>query len=108
IVAGYREGQTRTIESAEIVGSLGTVRVEDVTRSAIFWTDDPDRREAFEPNLLPFDYSLDATIREHVDAFLRRILAGQPPPVPGVEGLRSLELVEAALRSRTPSLAGRP
>ena len=103
IVAGYRDGQTRTFESAEIVGRLGTVRVEDVTRSATFWTDNPDRREVFEPNLLPFDFSLDATIREHVNVFLARVLAGLPPPVPGIDGLRGLELVEAALRSSASS-----
>ncbi len=49
IVAGYRDGQKRTVERADIVGGLGTVRVDDVVRSATFWTDDPDRRQVFEP-----------------------------------------------------------
>jgi myo-inositol 2-dehydrogenase/D-chiro-inositol 1-dehydrogenase len=99
IVAGYRDGQTRTTERADIIGSLGTVRVDEVTRSATFWTNDPDRREVFEPGLFSDEGAFDGTVREHVCAFLERLAAGEPPPVSGGDGLRGLELAEAALRS---------
>jgi predicted dehydrogenase len=99
IVAGYREGQTRTVERAEIVGSLGTVRVDDVIRAATFWTDDPDRRQVFEPSTFGQAGSFDSTIRDHLYAFIARVSSGEEPPVTGIDGLRGLELVAAALRS---------
>jgi predicted dehydrogenase len=99
IVAGYRDGQARTVERAEIVGSLGTVRVNDVVRSATFWSDDPDRSQVFEPGTFGDEGTFESTIREHLRTFLARVAAGQPPPVSGLDGLRGLELVEAALRS---------
>src|SRR5262249_36030375 len=99
IVAGYRDGQTRTVERADVVGSLGTVRVDDVVRSATFWTVDPDRRQVFEPRTFGDEGSFDSTIRDHLRTFLARLSTGEDPPVSGVDGLRGLELVEAALRS---------
>jgi predicted dehydrogenase len=99
IVAGYRDAQTRTVERADIVGSLGTVRVDDVVRSATFWTIDPDRRQVFEPGTFGDEGAFDSTIRDHLRTFLARLAAGEDPPVSGVDGLRGLELVEAALRS---------
>ena len=105
-MAGYRDGQVRTTEHAEIVGSLGTVRVNDVTRSATFWTDDPDRREVFEPSTFGDDSAFHSTIGEHLRAFLERVSAGEPAPVSGVDGLRGLELVEAALRSHAEGHVG--
>ena len=112
IVAGYRDGQTRTNERAEIVGSLGRVRVDDVTRSATFWTDDPDRREVFEPSTFGDAGAFHSTIGEHVRTFLACLSASRPVPVSGVDGLRGLELVEAALRShaegRDVALTGKP
>jgi myo-inositol 2-dehydrogenase/D-chiro-inositol 1-dehydrogenase len=99
IVAGYREGQTRTVERTDLVGSLGTARVDDVVRSATFWTDDPDQRQIFEPATFGDAGSFRSTIREHLQLFLARVAVGAEPPVSGFDGLRGLELVEAALRS---------
>ncbi len=70
IVAGDCDHQTRTNECAEIVSSLGRVRVDDVTRSATFWTNDPDRREVFEPSTFGDAGVFHSTIGEHVRTFL--------------------------------------
>ena len=105
IVAGYRDGLTRTSERAEIVGSLGSVSVDDVTRAATFWTTDPDRYEVVTPGIFTDDAGFYTTVGEHVRAFLERLASGSPPPVSGLDGLRGLELAEAALRSHAE---GRP
>ncbi len=99
IVATYRDGQTRTFERAEIVGSLGSVQVDDVTRSAVFRGTDADRLEVFEPSPFTNEAAFLTTIGDHLRAFLARVSAAEPPPVSGLDGLRGLELVEAARRS---------
>jgi predicted dehydrogenase len=86
-------------ERAEIVGSLGSVEVNDVTRSAVFRGTDADRLEVFEPSPFTNEAAFMTTIGDHLRAFLTRVSAGEPPPVSGLDGLRGLELVEAARRS---------
>ncbi|MFO0890542.1 MAG: Gfo/Idh/MocA family oxidoreductase [Isosphaeraceae bacterium] len=99
IAAGYRDGQSRTWERALIIGSRGTVEVDDVTRSATFWASDPDRREVFEPSPFSDSGTFTATIGRHLTCFLECIRTGEPIPVAGEDALRGLELVEAARRS---------
>jgi predicted dehydrogenase len=96
IVASYRDGQTRTFEHAEIVGSLGSVQVDDVTRAAVFRGADADRLEVFEPSPFTNEAAFMTTIGDHLRTFLARVSEGEPPPVSGLDGLRGLELVEAA------------
>src|SRR4051812_11390054 len=66
IVAGYRDGLTRTAERAEIVGSLGSVGINDVTRSASFWTTDPDRCEVVSPGAFTDQAGFYTTVGEHL------------------------------------------
>jgi myo-inositol 2-dehydrogenase/D-chiro-inositol 1-dehydrogenase len=105
IVAGYRDGQTRTFERGEIVGSLGTVRIDDVTRATTFWSTDPDHREILEPGVFTNDADFSSTVGEHLRLFLARLSADEAPPVTGFDGLRGLELAEAALRSHAEGRA---
>jgi predicted dehydrogenase len=105
IVAGYRDGLTRTSESAEIVGSLGSVRVDDVTRTATSWMTDPDQCQVSTPSVFTGEAGFSSTIGEHVRVFLESLATGSSPPVAGLDGLRGLELAEAALRSHAE---GRP
>ena len=83
IVAGYRDGLTRTSEHAEIVGSLGSVGIDDVTRSASFWTTDPDRCEVVSPGVFTDQAGFYTTVGEHLKAFLESLAAGLVPPVSG-------------------------
>jgi myo-inositol 2-dehydrogenase / D-chiro-inositol 1-dehydrogenase len=99
IIASYRDGQTRTFERAELVGSLGSVEVNDVTRTAVFRGADVDRLEVFKPSPFTDEAAFTTTIGDHVRTFLACVAAGEPPPVSGLDGLLGLELVEAALLS---------
>ena len=99
IVAVYRDGQTRTFEHSTLVGSLGSLEIEDVTGAAVYRSTDLDRLEVFKPSPFTDEAVFTTTIGDHLRAFLACVSAGEPPPVPGIDGLRGLELVEAALRS---------
>jgi myo-inositol 2-dehydrogenase/D-chiro-inositol 1-dehydrogenase len=101
IVAGYRDDQARTVEQAHLVGERGSLHVEDVTGAATSWAADLRHRQTYEPETADADSAFPATITLHVHRFLECVAAGSPPPVPGLEGLRSLELVKAALRSHS-------
>ena len=76
-----------------------------MTRSATYWSTDPDRREVFTPSSFSDDGGFMATIGTHLQTFLACIAAGEPPPVTGLDGLLGLELVEAALRSHSENRA---
>ncbi len=99
IVAGYRDGQTRTVEWLELGGAEGTIVVEDITRRVILSGTDPDRRESFEPNHFARGDAFYDSLGEHVQAFIEHIVHGQQPPVTGHDGVVGLKLATAAIES---------
>jgi myo-inositol 2-dehydrogenase/D-chiro-inositol 1-dehydrogenase len=101
IVAGYRDDQSCTVEQACIAGDRGSVHVDDVTKAATFWSTDYVRRTVFEPSPFSDEASFSSTITQHVQRFLECVSVGNPPPVSGIDGLRGLELVEAAIQSHS-------
>ena len=70
-----------------------------MTRTAVFRGTDVDRLEVFKPSPFTNEAAFTTTIGDHLRTFLARVSAGEPPPVSGLDGLRGLELVEAALLS---------
>jgi predicted dehydrogenase len=101
IIAGYRDEQERTVEEAQIVGELGELHVNDVTGPATYLDSNLAGKEVYLPCRSNAVTAFSATIIQHVQCFLECVAAGSPPPVSGLDGLRSLELVEAALRSHS-------
>jgi myo-inositol 2-dehydrogenase/D-chiro-inositol 1-dehydrogenase len=99
IVAGYRDGQTRTAEWLELGGESGAIVVEDVTRRVILSLADADRRESFEPNHFTGGDAFYDSLGEHLRTFIEMVAHGQPPPVTGHDGVASLRLAAAAIRS---------
>lgn len=99
IVAGYRDGQTRTSEWMELGGTTGSITVEDVTRRVIVSGLDPDQRRTLEPNPFQAGDSFYQTLTDHVQAFVEHVAEGRQPPVTGRDGLISLQLAEAAIES---------
>ncbi|MBI4602761.1 MAG: Gfo/Idh/MocA family oxidoreductase [Planctomycetes bacterium] len=102
ISAGYRDGQTRTAERMEIEGSAGSIVVEDVTRAVELRGPEADRVEVLRPSHFSAFHD---TIAQHVQAFIAHVASGLEPPVTGLDGLRSLEVAAAAVRSHA---LGRP
>jgi len=50
-------------------------------------------------NILRDDPRFYGTVLAHIKAFCESIAAGKQPPVTGLDGLRSLQIIEAAIKS---------
>ena len=99
IAAGYRDGQTRTVEWMELGGPAGAIAVEDITRRVTLTSNDPDRAQAFRPNhFIGGDAFYDSLV-EHVQAFIEHVARGVQPPVSGNDGLMGMKLAAAAVES---------
>ena len=73
--------------------------IEDVMQSVKFWSVDPDRIECFRPNFFKGQTAFYDSLTNHIHSFLARLANDKPPLVTGEDGLRGLEIVQAAVRS---------
>ncbi len=99
IVAGYRDGQTRTTEWLELGGTTGSIVVEDITRRVILSGTDPDQSESFEPNPFLGSHGFYDSLVEHVQVFIEHVARGAAPPVTANDGLIGMKLAAAAVES---------
>ena len=101
LVGGWQEVAqwTRTSEWTEIGGTKGTLLIEDVMQGVKFWSANPDHIEYFRPNYFDGGVAFYDSLASHVHSFLERLAAGQPPLVTGHDGLRGLEIIQAAIES---------
>lgn len=100
VVAGLRDGQSRTRETMEIGGTRGAVRIDDVQQRASWHGLDPDLEEVRRPDYFAGGQSaFYDTLDAHLAAFLDAVRCGEPAPVSADDGVRGLEVVEAAIRS---------
>ena len=101
LIGGWQEVPrwTRTSEWTEVGGTKGTVVIEDVLQTVKFWSVDPDHIEWFRPNFFKGQTAFYDSLTNHIHCFLERLAAGQPPLVTGQDGLRGLEIVQAAVQS---------
>jgi len=103
VVGSWDGTRLHPIELAEIQGTNGRARVENVVGRFVFEPNDSDLAEVWEPR--PFGERREllqfypTTIRAHIDALVFSIEVGEPPPVSGEDGLRALRLVKAAIRA---------
>lgn len=89
------------IELAEIQGTGGRARIDNVVSRFTFEPNGSDLAEVWEPRpfgdrreLLQF---YPTTVRAHVDAPVLALETSTAPPVSGEDGLRALQLVKAAI-----------
>ncbi|MEQ8846766.1 Gfo/Idh/MocA family oxidoreductase [Botrimarina sp.] len=101
----YRDGQTRTTERCELVGTTGGIVVDDVTRSVSHFTDDPDRLTVERPNQFLYGDAFYRSLDDHVRDFFDRLAKREAPSVGPIDAVESTRLAEAAIRS---SEAGGP
>ena len=101
LIGGWQEVPrwTRTSEWTEIGGTKGTVVIEDVMKGVKFWSVDPDHIEYFRPNFFKGQSAFYDSLTNHVHCFLERLAEGKTPLVTGQDGLRGLEIVQAAVQS---------
>ncbi|MEM7530833.1 MAG: Gfo/Idh/MocA family oxidoreductase [Chloroflexota bacterium] len=98
IISGWRNAPQRTWELTEIGGMDGMLSVEDVMLGVKLWTN-PDQAETFRPSYWTGNITFYDSLRVHVQSFLARIAAGQAPLVTGHDGLRGMEIIQAAIES---------
>jgi len=101
LIGGWQEVPrwTRTSEWTEIGGTKGTVLIEDVLQAVKFWSVDPDHIEYFRPNFFKGQTAFYDSLTNHIHSFLERLSEGQPPLATGEDGLRGLEIIQAAIES---------
>ena len=89
---------SQPIEQVEIMGTAGTVWVDNIVEGVRFYPHDAETHTTWSPNIFgrrDFHVCMGA----HVQAFARAIAAGEPAPVSGEDGLKSLQMVDAAIES---------
>jgi predicted dehydrogenase len=97
---------THPIESFEISGTKGRIIVDNIVDGLTFWRYREQElfgREiadahVFRPNIFhQRDFWI--TFSNHINRVIRSISKCKPPPVTGVDGVRSLEIIETAIKS---------
>ncbi len=99
IVGAYRDNQTRTSEWMELGGTTGAIVVEDMTRRATLFGNDPDHGLSAQPNPFVGGEAFYDSLVEHVQTFIRCVASGAAAPVDGRDGRAGLRLAAAAVES---------
>ena len=95
------------IESFEIGGTKGFIIVDNILDGVRFYpVDDPEYR-CWNPTIFHrSDFSI--TWTNHIKVFAEKIFEGLPPPITGLDGLRSLQIAEAAIKSFETGITVKP
>jgi predicted dehydrogenase len=113
LIAGWDASFTQPIEWFEVGGTRGFLQVDNVVHELRMYLHDEPEARFWRPNILRDDPRFYGTVPAHVRAFCESIAAGKQPPVTGLDGLRSLQIIEAAIesfetsRTITPGTAAR-
>ena len=97
--AAYRDGQPRTTERCEIVGSCGGIVVDDVTRRVEYFQDDPDHWVQLRPNMFQAGDAFYQSLSSLIKDFLDKLVTGEPPSVCAADAVAANRLAEAAVAS---------
>ncbi|MEX0679175.1 MAG: Gfo/Idh/MocA family oxidoreductase [Pirellulales bacterium] len=99
IVAGYRDELTRTVESLDLGGTVGTIVVEDVTGPVTWTSRDGQSTQSFSAQDHGGEETFYDSLIAHVQAFIEHVARGAAPPVTGEDGLVGMRLAAAAIES---------
>jgi UDP-N-acetylglucosamine 3-dehydrogenase len=105
MIGGWRRGQTRTVELTDLGGTGGFLQVEDVLRKVRLHAPDPDHVEEFQPSTFGQHTAFYDSLTDHLCSFVERVRRGEPPLVTGRDGVRGLEIIQAAIESHRTGAA---
>jgi len=97
--AAYRDGQSRTCERCEIIGSLGGIVVDNVTHGVSLHKSDADDVRSWRPNSLEAGNAFYESLSLHITDFLDCLVQGRRPEATALDALAAARLAEAALGS---------
>ena len=88
------------IEYMELCGDKARIEVHNITEQAVLLPHDADVRMVRKAGAMQAEAAVfDNTFARRVHAFVSDLTAGRTPYPLGVDGLRALELIQAAIRS---------
>jgi len=99
LTAAYRDNQSRTTERCELVGSRGSIIVDNVTESVQCYGTDPDQVHEYRPNPFLAGNAFYESLKSLIIDFVNCLSNAQPPTVTARDAVISMQLAEAALRS---------
>jgi len=99
IIANYRAGQPRTLERMDLIGSQGTLTVDNVTRGITLERLGSDDVQTLRPDPSDAGDAFYQTLIDHLQSFIGHLAHGEPPDVTAHDALASLAAAEAAIES---------
>jgi len=96
VVGSYRRAQRETRELAHVVGSLGSLMLKDVMGPLEISDPDSAAAATLNPHSCSASDALTVTSQYHLRDFLTRISRGEVPAICGRDGLRGLQIADAA------------
>ncbi len=98
--AAYRAGQLRTTERCELIGSSGSLIIDDVTCRLQKYSSDPDQVCVWRPNPFQAGNAFYDSLAQHLIDFIRRLSSGDSPAVDGSQALQATIIAAAAKQSQ--------
>lgn len=99
IIANYRTGQPRTLERMDLIGSQGTLTVDNVTRGVTLERLGSDDVQTLRLDSSDSGDAFYQTLIDHLQSFIAHLARGESPDVTAQDALASLAAAEAAIES---------
>lgn len=107
LIGSYDGGFSHPIERLEVGGVQGYLVVDNVMDGLHLCLHEREEEQVWKSNVLQkCDFSL--TFSNHIKTFIDRVSEGKNPPITGMDGLRSLQIAEAAVRSFREHISVKP
>ncbi len=89
---------SQPIEQVEIMGTEGTIWVDNIVEGVRVYPHNGETHTVWRPSIFS-RRDFHVCMGAHVQAFAKAIAEGKPAPVTGEDGLKSLQMVDAAIES---------
>lgn len=100
LMASWDSSFTHPIEFLEVCGSSGYMRVDNIVEGVSFYPHGDQTVRVWRPNI--FDtgaLTFNRIFENRVHAFVDDLIAGREPAPTGMDGLKALQVIEAAIQS---------
>ena len=100
LMASWDSSFNHPIEFLEVCGSNGYMRADNIVESVSFYPHKDQTISVWKPNI--FDtgaLTFDKIFENRVHAFIDDMVAGREPAPTGMDGLKALKVIEAAIKS---------